>query len=92
MNKHTITTGLAVLFITTTAGATGIPVVGGPVNLEPVIESLASNQDLRRVNPELAAVYAEMHRQYQADAYNRKKADDLKRARAYDSARGVEKQ
>ena len=66
----------------TTAVHAGIPVVGGPVNLAYEIERAMTSPEVARIYPELAAAYAESVRQREADAYNRKKAEDLRRAQA----------
>ena len=61
----------------------GIPVVGGQADLQLRLQHLLSSPELGAHDPQAsAAEYAELRRQREADEYNRKKAEDLRRAKA----------
>jgi hypothetical protein len=76
---------LCLTLLTGTAMA-GIPVVGGSVDIEGQIEQLMTMPEFAQAWPDIAAAYAEKARQREADAYNRKKAEDLKRVQAMAAA------
>ena len=68
----------------------GIPVVDRPIDLTDLtdrVQQLLAQPEMAERYPELASAYAEKVRQREADAYNRQKARDLKRAAAQARAR-----